>query len=115
MLYRKVRDVASGEREEPIGRVFTSRSTSRDKSARSGFPTNMYYDLNVRGGTFIVEAATAASPTAWVTMVATESGGTTKLGREGILNAMPVATGAVGNVALSKTVYTLAPASAGGA
>ena len=76
------------------------------------FPTNMYYDLNVRGGTFILEAATAAAPTTWIAMVATESGGTTKLGREGILNAPPVATGSVGNVALSKTLYTIAPAGA---
>ena len=74
------------------------------------FPNNMYYEANVRGGTFILEAATAGAPTTWIAMVATESGGTTKLGREGILNATPVASGAAGNVVLSKTVYTIAPA-----
>ncbi len=73
------------------------------------FPDNMYYDANVRGGTFIIEAATASAPTTWVTMVAESSG--KYLGREGILNATPVASGASGNVALATgyKIFSITP------
>jgi hypothetical protein len=78
------------------------------------FPDNMYYDANVRGGTFIIEAATASAPTTWVTMVATSTTSAGKyLGREGILNAVP-STGiiAAGNQALNANfkVFTVAAA-----
>jgi hypothetical protein len=69
------------------------------------FPDNMYYDANVRGGTFIVEAATAAAPTTWVLMVATAGGAT--LGREGTLGTVPVASGSAGNQTLINKVFTL--------
>ena len=76
------------------------------------FPDNMYYDANVRGGTFILEAATAAASSVWVPMVATSSG--KYLGRDGILDATPVASGVVGNVALATgcKIFTITPAGA---
>ena len=81
------------------------------------FPDNMYYDANVRGGTFIIEAATASAPTTWVTMVATSTTSAGKyLGREGILNAVPSAgVIAAGNQALDPNfkLFTVAPSAAG--
>jgi hypothetical protein len=77
------------------------------------FPDNMYYDANVRGGTFIVEAATAAAPTTWVLMVATSTTQAGKyLGREGTLNAPPAASGSAGNQGLHADfrTFSLAPA-----
>ena len=78
------------------------------------FPDNMYFDANVRGGTFILEAATAAASTTWIPMVAKSASQPTKfLGREGIFNAVP-STGviAAGNQALDTNfkVFTVAAA-----
>lgn len=75
------------------------------------FPDNMYYDANVRGGTFILEAATAGASNVWVPMVATSTTTPGKyLGREGILNSTPVASGAAGNQALGFTVFSITQA-----
>jgi hypothetical protein len=70
------------------------------------FPANMYCDANVRGGTFILEASNDGAT--WTTMVATTSG-TATLGRDGIM-APSVATAAAGNVALTNTLFSIAPA-----
>jgi hypothetical protein len=77
------------------------------------FPDNMYYDTNVRGGTFIIEASnTPLVSTSWVAMVATSTTSSGKLGREGILNAIPVASGNSGNQALDANfkIFTIVPA-----
>ena len=56
------------------------------------FPDNMYYDANVRGGTFILEAATAAAASKWIPMVVKSTLSPDKyLGREGILGTQPSA------------------------
>lgn len=78
------------------------------------FPDNMYYDANVRGGTFIIEASnTPLVSTSWVAMVATSTTSSGKLGREGILNAVPSAgVIAAGNQALNANfkIFTIVPA-----
>jgi hypothetical protein len=71
------------------------------------FPANMYCDANVRGGTFILEASNDGAT--WTTMVATTTSGSATLGRDGIM-APSVATVAAGNVALTNTLFSIAPA-----
>jgi hypothetical protein len=92
--------------------TFTAESThvtfKLDVAGRIGairFPDAMYYDINVRGGTFIVEASEDGSG-GWVTMVA-DCGGK-KLGRIGTLDAMPSsASASAGSVTLTNKVFTL--------
>jgi hypothetical protein len=91
--------------------TFTAESThvtfKLDVAGQIGairFPDYMYYDINVRGGTFIVEASEDGT-SGWVTMVA-DCGGK-KLGRIGTLDAMPSASGSAGSVTLTNKVFTL--------
>ena len=71
------------------------------------FPSNMYFDANVRGGALILEAATAEEPTKWVPMVCTTAGGA-KLGREGLMAASS-ASSLGANAPLTNTLFSVAP------
>jgi hypothetical protein len=67
------------------------------------FPDYMYYDANVRGGAFILDAS--ADGATWATMVATSGGAT--LGRDGTM-APSAATAAAGNAALTYKTFSIA-------
>ena len=113
-------DTTQGSAGDATAVAFTAESSyltfKLDVAGKIGairFPDYMYCDVNVRGGTFIIEASENGS-TGWVAMVATEFvGGAATLGRVGTLNAAPSAAsivGALGSVTLTNKVFTLAPA-----
>ena len=74
------------------------------------FPDYMYYDADVRGGTFILEASADVADTpaaaSWTTMVAsTDESPPRFLGREGTM--APDASGLAGSVGLARKVFAV--------